>query len=94
MSAMRTYKMPIRSIRSAGMRDRLDWSRVALYRQMLRDGRRPPPVQLLHRLGDGRWQLGDGAHRMMAARLEGKKQVEAIKLICGGDEVDIVSANP
>ena len=67
MSAMRTYKMPIRSIRSAGMRDRLDWSRVALYRQMLRDGRRPPPVQLLHRLGDGRWQLGDGAHRMMAA---------------------------
>ena len=31
---------------------------------------------------------------MMAARLEGKKQVEAIKLICGGDEVDIVSANP
>jgi ParB-like chromosome segregation protein Spo0J len=48
---------------------------------MLRDGQRPPPVQLLHRLGDGRWQLGDGAHRMMAARLEGKKQVEAIKLI-------------
>ena len=49
---------------------------------MLRDGRRPPPVQLLPRLGDGRWQLDDGAHRMMAARLEGKKQVEAIKLIC------------
>ena len=68
MSAMRTYKMPIRSIRSAGMRDRLDWSRVALYRQMLRDGRRPPPVHLLHRLGDGRWQLGDAAHRMTPAR--------------------------
>ena len=57
---------------------------VTAYRRMLREGKKPPPVKLGHRLAGGRWQLVDGRHRLKAAKLEGAKTIKVRHLIIYG----------
>jgi hypothetical protein len=56
-------------------------ARVRHYRQMLKEGKRLPPVTLDIRLPDGRWQLYDGRHRLRATILEGRKTIEVFHLV-------------
>lgn len=56
---------------------------VTLYRRLLREDSKPPPLLLGAKLPDGRWQLFDGRHRLRAAILEGRKTVEVFVMVRG-----------
>jgi ParB-like chromosome segregation protein Spo0J len=70
-TAKRMRIASIKPIRSG----RIDPKLVAAYRQMLREGKKAPPIDLGERTPDGRWQLLDGRHRLKAAILEGAKTI-------------------
>ena len=71
----------IRPIYKIGVDGKMNPEQVKHYRQMLREGKRLPPIALGHRLEDGRWQLEDGRHRLRAVKLEGRKTIEVFHLI-------------
>jgi len=62
----------------------IDPKRVRAYRQMLREGKRPPPIDLGDRLPDGRWKLLDGRHRLKTAKLKGARTIEVRHVITEG----------
>ena len=80
---VKTTRMPIRLIKPIYRSPfgAIDRKRVADYRRMLREGSKPPPIDLGARLPDGRWQLLEARHRLKAAELEGRKIIEAFRRI-------------
>jgi ParB-like nuclease domain len=54
----------------------LDAVKAERFAQMLRDGSRPPPIQVM-RYDAKRWFLYDGHHRVGAARLAGASRLRA-----------------
>ena len=60
----------------------MDRTRVAYYRRMLRDEGKLPPIAVGEKVGK-RWKLFDGRHKLKAAKLEGRKTIDVIKVIQG-----------
>jgi hypothetical protein len=82
MEKRETKRLPLSSIKTIARGSwKMEPERVARYRRMLREGKKPPPIQVTFRLPDGRWQLFDGRHRLRAARLEHAKTIEVEFLI-------------
>lgn len=50
---------------------------VGAYAAMLREGREPPPIDLIKR-GPRSYEVIDGAHRLRAAKRVGRKTIQAI----------------
>jgi ParB-like nuclease domain len=51
------------------------------YAALLRAGHRLPPIKLIGQPGRYRFRIFDGAHRMQAAKIVGRKTVEAVVLV-------------
>jgi uncharacterized ParB-like nuclease family protein len=51
------------------------------YAAMLRSGHQLPPILVTRQRGKYRYQISDGMHRTRAAKLAGRKTVEAIVIV-------------
>ena len=66
------------------VRERPDAAKVAHFRQMLRNGSKPPPIKIMKYPDalDGfdrpRWYFYDGDRRLAAARAEGAVRIAAV----------------